>query len=309
MEVENVLPSAPFHIENKAVPRAVDTVALCNLPGSVNQCGDQGMILLAHVIDAADVFSWNNQNVDRCLRSDVIEGNDSLPLVDKVGFLLSPDDSAEYAIFERVHFQQTIMDLKSYLISRLHSHTLPPGEGGGTRMGKVNGSKVNRGGNPRPWECGPFTEPLKKRGKSTDHFRKDLSCVADHDRATGSKEIIFDRLFPALRGTQVDSEQLPAHDGAMHGFEAAHELFDKVVDLETGFLFACGVLSRETKDQKSPGDRSAFPSHAHARAEGASQFEGGLPFQAVVLAETGKDGLCSCVTLVKKRNRFFGCVH
>jgi hypothetical protein len=166
MEVENVLPSAPFHIENKAVPRAVDTVALCNLPGSVNQCGDQGMILLAHVIDAADVFSWNNQNVDRCLRSDVIEGNDSLPLVDKVGFLLSPDDSAEYAIFERVHFQQTIMDLKSYLISRLHSHTLPPGEGGGTRMGKVNGSKVNRGGNPRPWECGPFTEPVSGGGLS-----------------------------------------------------------------------------------------------------------------------------------------------
>ena len=63
------------------------------------------MILPVHVIDAADVFSWNNQDMDGRLRSDVMEGNDALVLVDEVSLLLSPDDLAERTIFGRLHFQ------------------------------------------------------------------------------------------------------------------------------------------------------------------------------------------------------------
>ena len=144
---------------------------------------------------------------------------------------------------------------------------------------------------------------------SADHFFEDLGRSADHDRATGSKEIVLHRFFPSPCAAQVDPEQVPAHNTAVHGFKAAHKLFDEVVSLETGFFFTRRIADRETQDHKGSGDRSAVASHAHACTEPAPQFEGRLRFQAEGLAEAGKDGLCSGVTLIKERNRFFDGVH
>jgi hypothetical protein len=107
VEMEDVLPSAPFHVEDKAVPGPVNRLALCNILGPENQVGDQETILLAQVIDAADVVSGNNQNVNGSLRSDVVESYDPFVLVNKVGFLLTPDDPAEQAICGGVHGQST----------------------------------------------------------------------------------------------------------------------------------------------------------------------------------------------------------
>ena len=155
----------------------------------------------------------------------------------------------------------------------------------------------------------PFAEPVKRRKRSTDHFFKDLGGVADHNRAAGFKKMFLDGFLAALGSVQVDSEQLFAHDGAVDGFEAPHKLFDKAVDLEPGLSFACGMADYETQGHKGACDRSAIPPHAHARTEGPAQFEGGFPLQAVVLAETGKDGLGSRVALFEQGDRFFSGVH
>lgn len=60
VEMEDVLPSAPFHIKNKAVPGTIDRLALCDLLGSKKQFEGQSLILFGQLIDTADVFSWNN---------------------------------------------------------------------------------------------------------------------------------------------------------------------------------------------------------------------------------------------------------
>jgi hypothetical protein len=136
-----------------------------------------------------------------------------------------------------------------------------------------------------------------------------LSSVADHDRANGSKEIISGGLFSAIRGTQVDPEQFPAHDGGVQGFKASSKLSGKIIGLEAGFFFTRGIPDRKTQGHKGPGDGTAIASHAHACAESTAQFKGRLPVEAVNLAETGKDCLGSRVALIKEIDRFFNCVH
>jgi hypothetical protein len=136
-----------------------------------------------------------------------------------------------------------------------------------------------------------------------------LSRVADHDRANGSKKIVFHCLFPSFVSARIDSQQFPAHDCAVLGFETARKVLDKIVDFETGVFFTCRVADSEAQDQERAGDRSAVSSHAHARAEGAAQLKGCIAIQAVLLAETGKDGLRSCVTLLKKGQCGFHFLH
>jgi hypothetical protein len=123
------------------------------------------------------------------------------------------------------------------------------------------------------------------------------------------KEIVLDGCLPALGSAQVDSEQLPANDGAVDSLEPSHKRFDKVVNLEPSFPFGSSTLDREAQDQESSGDRPAIPPHAHASAEGPAQFAGRFPLQAVVLAETGEDSLGSRVALFEQGDRFFNGVH
>lgn len=127
-----------------------------------------------------------------------------------------------------------------------------------------------------------------------------MSRIADDDRAKGAEEVFSDRRIPAFLSAQINTEQVPANDGAVGGFKAPDKIPGEIIGFEASLFFTCGVLDREAQDQNSAGHCAAVPPHAHAGAEGAAQPEGCVPIQTQLPAEPGKDGLRSRVPLIEK---------
>jgi hypothetical protein len=97
MQVEHVLASSPLHIEDQSITRLVNPLIPGDLAGPEEHLSEKGAILLLQVVDAADVFSGHQKDVNRRVRLDVMKGDQVIVLIDLIRGLPPLNDFAENA--------------------------------------------------------------------------------------------------------------------------------------------------------------------------------------------------------------------
>jgi hypothetical protein len=107
VDVPDYLSAASLNIEQELV--AFFGVQLfCQISGNIKHFGYYVPVLLGYVIDASDMFSWNNENMDGRFRSDIVKRHDILVRVDNLGRFLAVYDLTKQTVFVhlRLSFKQ-----------------------------------------------------------------------------------------------------------------------------------------------------------------------------------------------------------
>jgi len=74
--MENVLTPTPFHVEDQLVSRLGDAHLFGDLFGPEEQFGNLRSIRLCKVVNTADMSSRNQEDMNRCMGVQVLEGHD-----------------------------------------------------------------------------------------------------------------------------------------------------------------------------------------------------------------------------------------
>ena len=95
MQVKDHLAGAALHVEEKFVSRGVNSNLSRNLPCPENHLGNNLPVLICDLVKAADMFSRNNQEMDRGVRVSILEDDERSVFVNKFCRPLFPDDLAK----------------------------------------------------------------------------------------------------------------------------------------------------------------------------------------------------------------------
>lgn len=98
MEMRDNLPTAPFHIEEKLVPRFSNCMLPCHLLRHEYHLGNGIPIPFCQVIEAPDMPSRHNEQMDRGMGMNVLEDHYRFALMQKISRFFTPNDLAEGAI-------------------------------------------------------------------------------------------------------------------------------------------------------------------------------------------------------------------
>lgn len=96
--MEHILATPLLHIKNQFVPRAGNALCLCDLPGCHEKIGNHRTVLFSEVIDTANVFSGNQEDVDRGVGICILKGHNRIPLEYKAGGSFPPNNLAKNAV-------------------------------------------------------------------------------------------------------------------------------------------------------------------------------------------------------------------
>jgi len=99
VQVENKLTPSTFHVEDQPITRVLDPFLLGELFGSVDQFGNNVPVGISKIVDTPDVFSRNQENVNRRMRFDILKGYHGSPLVEQICCSIAPHDFTEDAVF------------------------------------------------------------------------------------------------------------------------------------------------------------------------------------------------------------------
>jgi hypothetical protein len=86
-------------VENDPITVFPDSQVLGDLPGSEEDVAQEISFFFGDVIQRRDVLFGYDQNVDRCLRIDIIEGDDAIVLKNELSRNTLADNFAKQAIF------------------------------------------------------------------------------------------------------------------------------------------------------------------------------------------------------------------
>jgi hypothetical protein len=96
--MKDKLSTASFYIEEQFVPRLGNRMLSCHFLGCENHLPDYASILFGQIVDAPDVSSGYDKQVDRGMGMDVLENHDRRPLMDEISRCFSPYDPTEDAV-------------------------------------------------------------------------------------------------------------------------------------------------------------------------------------------------------------------
>jgi hypothetical protein len=97
VQVKDILPAPTLHVEEEFVSGFVNTSLRGDLPCPEQEFGQQGPVFFFQIVDASDVFSWDEKDMNRGMGLDVLEGDQVFVLIDDICRLLSPGNSTENA--------------------------------------------------------------------------------------------------------------------------------------------------------------------------------------------------------------------
>jgi hypothetical protein len=99
MEVEDELAATPLYIIDQLVTGTGNSLISGDFPGPEDHLPNGGPIRFLQVVDAADVFPRHNEDVNGCVRPDILEGHHTLTLIDKIGLFYTSNDLTESTVF------------------------------------------------------------------------------------------------------------------------------------------------------------------------------------------------------------------
>ena len=98
VDVEHRLPGVRVAVENRPVAPIGVTGSFRERRTPSHDLPDKAVIIGSELVEAGDMASRDDQHVRRCLRVDVLEGDDAVVLVDDGCGDLTRDDLAEQAV-------------------------------------------------------------------------------------------------------------------------------------------------------------------------------------------------------------------
>ena len=98
VEMENDLTAAPLDIKEQFIARGRDSLLLSYFSGFQDHFQKDALVRFSDVVEAPDVFSWNDKEVNRGTRVDIPKHHKRFILVEEFTRFLTVDDFTEEAI-------------------------------------------------------------------------------------------------------------------------------------------------------------------------------------------------------------------
>jgi hypothetical protein len=134
VQVEDVLSAPTLHVEDKFVTGFANPLIRGYVLGPEHEFGQNSPVFLFKVVDASNVLSRHEKDMDRGVGFDILKGDQMFILVDDVGGLFPLRDSAEYAFafhsllpfrkkrslhskFRTAFYSTTVLDSKQVIFS------------------------------------------------------------------------------------------------------------------------------------------------------------------------------------------------
>ena len=83
--MKDILASPSLYIKNQFIAGTCYPLLLCDFFGLHKKFRHEGLIPFSEVIDASNMFLWNQKDVDRCTRVCVLKSNHPVPLKHEAG--------------------------------------------------------------------------------------------------------------------------------------------------------------------------------------------------------------------------------
>ena len=108
MNVEHRLPAFAVAVHDQPVAGRIDATLNGEAFGAADQGAEQTRLLFGYIVHGGNVLLGNNENVRRRLRTDVIEREYVLVLVNDVTRNFASDELAEQAVAGHVDFHRKL---------------------------------------------------------------------------------------------------------------------------------------------------------------------------------------------------------